>query len=106
MPESSGEFVFPRPWRDLRADDPETSAERQRLTDAFRSAFGADNPAFRTAEAVAVLDPTGEILARAGDGSYLLGEAGWHAGEDHYRRFPYAPDWDAARRIVEERAAG
>jgi hypothetical protein len=105
VPASLDEFVFPRPWRDLRGDDPEASTERHRLTEAFRASFGVDNRALRTAEGIAVLEPTGEILARASDGSFILGDVGWNPHEDHYRRFPYAPDWDTARRIVEERAA-
>lgn len=101
---STDDFAFPRPWRDLRGDDPEVSAERRRLANAFRDSFGADNPAWRTAEAVALLETTGEVLARAGDGSFILGEVGWNPHEDHYRGFLYAPDWEAAQRIVEERA--
>lgn len=106
VPSSLDEFVFPRPWRDLRGDAPEVSAERSRLTQAFRASFGTDNRVLRTAEAIAVLEPSGEVLARASDGSFLLGEVGWDPRQDHYRRFPYAPDWDAARTLIEERAAG
>lgn len=99
------EYVFPEPWRDLRGDDPQAPATRDRLRQELLVELGPDDALNDSRpEAVAAFTRQDEVLFTLSGTGFAIVHLTYAGRRDSFVKVRMYDRWPAAKAEVEAMA--